>query len=178
MLGRNNIDNMKLGTLKENIYKSFMSKCMQDIQNIDILPKMRTFKTFKKEYKFENYLANFDNTNHTLALLRFRISSHNLRIETGRYTRPKTPPDSRLCLYCTSQAVEDENHFIFNRSLYTNERPELLNVFNDLYPDAPSLPQSEQFILLMSSNEPELLEALGKYVYKCFIKRNSAEPAK
>ncbi len=43
------------------------------------------------------------------------VSAHNLRIETDQYIRPiKTPSDQRTCLYCPSQAVEDEMYFLQN----------------------------------------------------------------
>ena len=47
---------------------------------------------------------------------RFRISSHQLRIETGRYEN--TPRNERLCLFCTSNKIEDENHFLLDCKTY------------------------------------------------------------
>ena len=46
------------------------------------------------------------------ALVRFRISSRQLRIETGRYK--KTPRNERICYFCTSNKIEDENHFLLD----------------------------------------------------------------
>ena len=46
------------------------------------------------------------------ALVRFRISSHQLRIETGRYE--KIPRNERICYFCTSNKIEDENHFLLD----------------------------------------------------------------
>ena len=45
--------------------------------------------------------------------LRFRLSSHSLPIEAGRRTRPQTPRSARLCPHCSSQAVGDEKHLVF-----------------------------------------------------------------
>ena len=42
---------------------------------------------------------------------KLRISSHLLQIERGRYTRPKTLRENRLCNNCN--IVEDEVHFLF-----------------------------------------------------------------
>ena len=44
------------------------------------------------------------------SLIRFRLGSHNLKIETGRWTN--TPRDQRLCLSCNQ--VEDEFHIVFD----------------------------------------------------------------
>ena len=45
--------------------------------------------------------------------LRFRVSSHSLAIEIGRRTRPQVPRSARLCPRCSSQAVGDEKHLVF-----------------------------------------------------------------
>ena len=45
-------------------------------------------------------------------LTRWRLSCHNLKIETGRYTNPYTERSERVCTLCTS-SIEDENHVIF-----------------------------------------------------------------
>ena len=56
-----------------------------------------------------------------IVISRWRLSSHNLRIETGRYTRPKTPRDERTCGLCEA-VVEDEQHVIFICPLYQRTR--------------------------------------------------------
>ena len=43
-----------------------------------------------------------------------------MRIETGRYTAPKTPRNERTCRDCN--CVEDEHHAIFVCPLYANIR--------------------------------------------------------
>ena len=54
--------------------------------------------------------------NHRRAMTKFRLSSHTLEIERGRYD--KTPPEKRFCTYCKDmtgrEIVEDEEHFIFH----------------------------------------------------------------
>ncbi len=54
-----------------------MEKCLADINNSTLNPKLRTFKLFKNKYKFENYLSSTRNLKHVQALFKFRISSHN-----------------------------------------------------------------------------------------------------
>ena len=112
------LENRGLGMIKEKLYKLHMDVCLENICDSEKNPKLRTYKRFKNEYKFETYLAENKNLNYTLSLLRFRISSHNLRIETGRHTKPhKTPVSERICLYCNEHTVEDESHFIVKCSL-------------------------------------------------------------
>ena len=45
-------------------------------------------------------------------ITRWRLFSHKLRIETGRYSRPFTERDQRVCKLC--KVVEDEVHAIFD----------------------------------------------------------------
>ncbi len=59
-----------------------MAECIRSIHDSIIFPKLRTYKLFKNEFIFENYPSSTKILNHTLALFHFRISSHNLRIET------------------------------------------------------------------------------------------------
>ena len=44
-------------------------------------------------------------------ITRWRLSCHKLKIETGRYTRPKTPIESRKCVIC--DVLDDEYHALF-----------------------------------------------------------------
>lgn len=56
------------------------------------------------------------------AIAKLRLSSHNLCIETGRWTKPKiTPRESRFCHTCKN-VVEDEFHFMSKCPLYDSLR--------------------------------------------------------
>lgn len=167
------ITNIDITKIKESIYSKFMQETMTAINDSTQNPKLRTFKTFKEHYKLEQYLCRPDNLNHTLALLRFRISSHNLRIETGRYTRPITPADQRLCNYCTAQEVEDEMHFLLDCAFYIPERVALLNAVKPHIPNYDDLSLNSKFTAIMSNKETRVTRALGKYVYKCLENRNN-----
>ena len=43
-------------------------------------------------------------------------------METGRFTRPKTPLSDRLCKFCNSSVVEEETHFLLDCDFYTDIR--------------------------------------------------------
>ena len=77
-----------------------------------------------------------------IIITKWRLSSHNIKIETGRYTTPFTPREERVCSECPL-SVEDEHHVVFQCPLYRNVRmkhrdlllrlksiPELLNPTN------------------------------------------------
>ena len=71
-------------------------------------------------------------------MTKFRISTHSLSIETGRYERKpnkenkliKILREERTCLYCiNNNDVEDEMHFLLKCPLYSVERK--IHVFMD-----------------------------------------------
>ena len=51
---------------------------------------------------------------------RWRLSNHRLNIETGRYTKPKTPRQDRVCNVCN--ILEDERHVIYKCPRYREIR--------------------------------------------------------
>ena len=61
-------------------------------------------------------------------ITRWRLSSHKLRIETGRYTRPYTERKDRLCLVCN--VVEDEVHAIYDCKAHHTIRNTYQHIIN------------------------------------------------
>ena len=55
-----------------------------------------------------------------IVITRWRLSNHNLMIETGRYMTPYTSREQRLCTLC--QSIKDEHHAIFICPRYTDLR--------------------------------------------------------
>ena len=53
-------------------------------------------------------------------LVKLRISSHKLRIETGRYDN--IPRDERLCNLCNCNRIEDETHFLLDCPSFSSIR--------------------------------------------------------
>ena len=47
-------------------------------------------------------------------LVQFRLGSHTLPIEQGRFARPALPRRLRRCTFCSTQAVGDEVHSVFD----------------------------------------------------------------
>ena len=54
---------------------------------------------------------------------RFRLSSHNLEIETGRYNN--IARENRICKFCNQNAIETEYHFLLCCSAYDQLRNKL-----------------------------------------------------
>ena len=71
-------------------------------------------------FQKEKYLSVIKDTDIRKCFMSFRISSHKLEIERGRYKK-KLPVKERLYKLCSSGgAVEGEKHFIFNCRLYSS----------------------------------------------------------
>ena len=83
----------------------------------------------------------------------WRLSNFELAIETGRYTRPKTYREQRLCRTCLT--VEDEYHVFFVCPLYNQVRTN--------HPDLFSHPYSVKRIL-----NPNTRESVYKTAYVLF----------
>ena len=56
-----------------------------------------------------------------MVITRWRLSNHDLRIETGRYVRPIMPRNMRVCSVCVD-SVEDEDHALYHCQLYDDVR--------------------------------------------------------
>jgi hypothetical protein len=170
--GEQNINIKQYNQIKENMYRNYMRESLDKINDSDTNPKLRTYKLFKSEYKMEPYLTSLRNVNHMLALTRLRISSHNLAIETGRYTQPKTPIGDRKCIHCNNNAIEDEEHFLLSCPLYERERLELIGKINTELPHTTHENDHQKFISIMSSTNTTVVNAIGKFVYNSMKKRN------
>ncbi len=103
------------------------------------------YKLSYDEFKFESYLSSTKNLNYTLAFFHFRISSHNLRIKTGHYARPKILVNERMCIYCKSQAVEIVA-FPPRMLLFIKERREFLEKVNMYQRDLNYASNEHKFI--------------------------------
>ena len=91
-------------------------------------------------------------------LTRFRISSHSLRIHTGRYENNKIARNERYCMYCGSRDIEDTYHFICIWPCYSTLRSRYIDKFYFL------LPSVLKFNPLMGSSNKNILINLAKYI--------------
>ena len=74
--------------------------------------KLRTYNTFSFFPKLATYVSDLTDTRLIAAVARLRLSSHNLEIERGGHTRPKTPVGNRICRRCQTTLVDVEIPFL------------------------------------------------------------------
>ncbi|MES9882132.1 MAG: reverse transcriptase family protein [Sedimenticola sp.] len=144
---------MKLSTIRRNQWRD------------DILasPKLRTYITHKTELGAENYLDRFMTLRQRSALARFRCGSFPLAIELGRYRRPVTPVENRLCRVCDARLVEDEKHFLVQCGAYSEVRRRHLGTVDN------SVDSKEQYCKVMLDIDPR---KIAKYIIDAYELRN------
>ena len=77
----------------------------------------------KTNFGFEKYLDLIKEPKNRRYITKFKSSSHKLKIESGRYTRPITPLNKRICDKCDKHEEDDEIHF-FNHCTHFFRRKE------------------------------------------------------
>ena len=133
-------------------------------------PLLRTYKKIKTEARCEPYLLIPLQYKYRQAIARIRASSHHLGIELGRHTRPNpTPIAERTCVYCSSNAVDDEFHFVMKCAKNQNERNVL---FSKLPPQIMCLDPEELFIYLFNNNEDLHVRSLGNFIVNSLAERH------
>ena len=112
---------------KTNMQKTLKSKFLDEWHTEKVKHsdgKLRKYVAFKTNFGREKYISIISNFEQRRALTKFRISSHHLRIETGRYQG--TLLNDRTCTNCAN--VEDEYHFLFECRKFSDDREKLHNV--------------------------------------------------
>lgn len=125
--------------------------------NSDRNSKLRTYKTFKSNFKLETFLTKDLTFEHRKALSKFRCSDHTLLIEVGRHKGLQV--EQRLCKMCQLNLVEDEFHFLTMCPAYDNLRIDLLLTAN-VEPLDPKI----QFSNIMSSENTAVLRCLAEFI--------------
>lgn len=132
--------------------------------------KLRTYKLFKNSFKIESYLKIIGCPKTRSVLTRFRISNHNLSIETGRHKN--TPINARICLQCNNAEVEDEKHFMIDCMEYNIYRRKLFSEIQILSNKFTNMNTIEKFTFLMRSENPKIILLVANYIKLSFEHRN------
>ena len=132
--------------------------------------KLRTYRTYKTQFKTEDYVKINMSRDQRKVLAKFRCCNLPLEIEKGRYTRPKTPVNERICKFCGSQEVEDETHFLISCSFYDDIRYDLFNLCSQINVNFRNLIASEKLIFIMQTSSLQL--KLASSLQKMIRRRN------
>ena len=110
--------------------------------------KLRTYAIFKTERGLERYLMDIKNVDIRRQITKFRLSNHQLKIETGRHDQ--TPAEMRFCPLC-EDAVENELHFLFKCPTYNPIRCQFLTNIISLVPQFQTLEDNQKLEHMMKN---------------------------
>ena len=123
--------------------------------------KATSYIQFKISFGLEKYINELTVSKFRAAFAQLRCSSHQLRIETGRFY--KEPKAERLCLICKLHYIEDEYHFTLVCSTYNDLRykyiPETFHIN----------PSQHKFNVLMSSSSVPIMKDLATYFLQSYV---------
>ena len=110
---------------KNKIINHFQSEVLHQLnEHITDNKKLNLYASFKTNYKSESYLDYITNFKIRSTLAKLGLSTHNLHIETGRFSKNRTPRDERFCPYCIPLnifTVENEDNFLLSSSILSEE---------------------------------------------------------
>ena len=152
-LQQNEIE-IPISLIKQRLFDFYFQSWYSDINNSN---RLLTYARFKHEFTCEKYLDFITNEKYRFALTRFRLSSHELEIERGRYENK--PMIERICKCCNMHMVENEYHFALVCPLYTGLRRKF---FKEYFCHWPSL---NKFDDLMMSNSKHIILNVAKFVF-------------
>ena len=108
------------------------------------------YKNYKLSFDFKHYLNILPNKLR-VAISRLRLSSHQLCIETGRYSQNRVDRAQRICTLCKKSDIEDEYHFVLVCPVYSILRQKYIRPY---YYNRPSV---YKFTLLMQTKQQGVL---------------------
>ena len=155
-----------LDDVKLHLRNKDVEKWTQSLNESD---KLRTYRTYKCNLEREWYCTLPLSRDHRRVLFRLRSCSLPLAVETGRYTKPKTPLTDRLCKFCESSSIENETHFLLDCELYTDIRSTLFERALCLNTNFDNLETEDKLRFIMQHKDLQF--TLGNTVYKMFQRR-------
>ena len=127
--------------------------------------KLRFYKTLKSSFTQEPYISNIPNKSQRAWLTRYRVSAvPNLGIESGRYTRPVTPVTSRLCKYCSSNSIDDENHAILECNTFLLKRNCFFGRITSLLPNFEHMSPKHKLLTILCPSNVQIALCVSKYL--------------
>jgi hypothetical protein len=116
--------------------------------------KLRTYITFKENFKTENYVEFCKNRLQRSLLAQLRTGTLPLNIEVGRFRNIEL--ENRKCTLCNVNVVENEYHFVCECPMYDDCRSTMSNNISNKHPEFDMLCTQDKFIFLVK-NEWQIL---------------------
>jgi hypothetical protein len=114
--------------LNSSLRKSYLKLWEKNFKTV-IEGILRTYCKIKTSFGSEKYLHIINNCTLRRVITKLKISSHRLKIETGRYL--KLEVNKRLCNKCDLNKIEDEIHFLLECPSTSTDRQVLIDMINN-----------------------------------------------
>jgi hypothetical protein len=171
-LGQSRKTKTKLARAKSEMevifqYKWYSTLDKEDGRNQSGGNKLRTYRQFKHNFTYEQYLDNEPKLDLRKNITKFRISAHKLEIETGRYlprNDPRREPKNRICKHCNLNETEDELHVLVRCPNYHAHREILMQNLTDTFPNIIHLNTTNLFNFIVSCGDYEITIAFSKFL--------------
>ena len=173
ILNRNNMNQIfqtsifDLKSIIENLKTSLLIKDQQKIKNQCSMPKLRTYNLIADFSSPKVYLLKPLSFIQRKFMAKTRLGVLQLRIETGRYERPKKPAEQRTCKQCSLEVVENEAHFLLECPKHNFLRDQLIGQINN--EGFSLLNDSEKLKLLM--NNSDIVKQTSQFIINAFDNR-------
>ena len=150
--------------IKQRIFDNYYQSWYSNINNSS---RLSMYSRYKHDFLFETYLDTIPDQKFRITLTKFRLSSHNLAIERGRFEN--IPRNDRICRCCNLHMVESEYHFLLVCPLYNDLRKKY---FKNYFCRWPTL---NKFDALMSNSSKSKTLSLSKFLYFAMKLRDSIQ---
>ena len=148
-------------SFKESIVRIFTQRWRKDFES---LSKLCTYALVKKYFCVEPYILHIRENHLITAMTRYRMSSHDLNIERGRFNNPITPKNQRICTRCELNEIDDEIHLLLHCSAINNVR-EIL--FDSVAAIINIQTTNEMFLRIMTTRDITVVKSLAQLIYGC-----------
>ena len=132
------------------------------------MPKLRTYVTISDFSVRKSYITKPLSFIQRKYLAKFRLGILPIRIETGRYERPKLVAAERTCQICNSNTVEDETHFLLYCPKFSTLRERLFSFVED--PNFENMGNQDKMKFL--TNDSSMVKTTAQYLIDAFDLRS------
>ena len=137
--------------------------------------KLYLFRRIKSYFGMEPYLKHVKKLKYRRALTAFRLSAHNLEIETGRYVHNRNvlgkkctiPREDRFCCFCYNEfkkrVMGDEVHAILNCPRFYDKRQSFFGRFELMVPNIKMLNNNDMLYYMLTC-EGEYAKLVSRFL--------------
>ena len=133
--------------------------------------RLECYLALNRDYQLAEYLSTVRDRKQRQILTRYRLSDHQLAIETGRYKKSWQPKENRTCGQCLTGEVETERHFLLQCKTFEETRNIYFNKFTSVIPGFKELNELSKLKLVLGERDRAYLSA--QYVSACHNLRDS-----